>query len=182
VILLVHAHPRPRQSIAGRALLDAVHDLPHLAVHALYDVYPDFSIDVTRERHRLAAARLVVWQHPFTWYGVPSLLKLWFEEVLGHGWAFGDGGTALHGKDCLWVTTTGAPAAGYAEGALHGHAFDAFVPGVRQVARFCGMNWLEPIVVHGAHRVGPEVLAQAGAAYRARLTAWIDAHAGAARG
>jgi glutathione-regulated potassium-efflux system ancillary protein KefF len=182
VILLVHAHPRPRQSIAGRALLEAVRDLPHVAVHALYDDYPDFAIDVTRERHRLAAARLVIWQHPFYWYGVPALLKLWFEEVLGHGWAFGEGGTALHGKDCLWVTTTGALPEGYAADGVHAHSFDAFVPGVRQVARFCGMNWLEPIVLHGAHRVGDAALADSAAAYRERIAAWTKTHAAAAHG
>jgi len=180
VILLDTAHPHPRRSIAGKVLLDAVRDVPHLHVHALYDAYPDFAIDGTRERHRLAAARLVIWQHPLYWYGVPALLKLWFEEVLSRGWAYGDGGTALRGKDCLWVTTTGALAEAYAPGGAHGHAFEAFEPGVRQVARFCGMNWLAPIVVHGAHRVGDAALAAAAAGYRARLQAWI-AQAEAAR-
>ena len=169
VILLIHAHPHPARSIAGRALLRAVHDLPHLAIHSLYDRYPDFDIDTAAERAMLAGARLVIWQHPLYWYGVPALLKLWFEQVLVRGWAYGDGGVALHGKDCLWVTTTGALPEAYSEHGVHAHAFEAFVPAVRQTARYCGMNWVEPIVVHGAHRVDASDLDLHAQNYRHRL-------------
>ncbi len=169
VILVLYAHPHPQHSVAGKALLDGLADLDAVAVRPLYDLYPDFDIDAGAERAALAAARLVVWQHPLYWYGVPALLKLWWEQVLVRGWAYGDGGTALRGKDCLWVTTTGALAEAYSEQGMHGHPFGAFVPAVRQTARFCGMNWLEPIVVHGAHRSSPETLRAHAARYRARL-------------
>jgi glutathione-regulated potassium-efflux system ancillary protein KefF len=176
MILLVYAHPHPRQSVANRVLLDAVRDLPGLAVQSLYERYPDFDIDPAAERALLAAARLVIWQHPIYWYGAPALLKLWFEQVLAHGYAYGEGGTALHGKDCLWATTTGGPPDWYAPGGPHGHEFSAFAPAVKQTARFCGMNWLSPFVVHAAHQVGAEGLRAQGAAYRRRVQDWLDAH------
>jgi glutathione-regulated potassium-efflux system ancillary protein KefF len=172
VILLVYAHPQPRQSRANRILLDAVRDLPTLAVHALYDRYPDFAIDVAAERQRLADAQLIVWQAPLYWYSVPALLKLWFEVVLTRGYAYGPGGTALADKSCLWVTTTGAESEAYTPAGRHAHEFGAFVPHVRQTARFCGMQWLEPLVVHGAHRVAVEVLQAAAREYRVRLEHW----------
>jgi glutathione-regulated potassium-efflux system ancillary protein KefF len=176
MILLVYAHPHPHQSIANRVLLDAVRDLPGLTLHSLYDRYPDFDIDAAAERARLDAARLVIWQHPLYWYGPPALLKLWFEEVLTRGYAYGDGGTALAGKDCLWVTTTGGPPEWYAPGGLHGHDFSAFTPVVERTARFCGLHWQPPLIVHGAHRIGAEALQAQAAAYRARLQAWSAAH------
>jgi glutathione-regulated potassium-efflux system ancillary protein KefF len=176
VILVVYAHPRPRQSIAGRALVSAVSDLTEVDVHALYDRYPDFSIDARAERDRLTAARLVVLLHPLYWYGVPALMKLWFETVLVRGWAYGDGGDALRGKDCLWVTTTGALPEAYTAGGAHGHPFSAFVPAVEQTARFCGMNWLEPIVVHGAHRITAEALHAEAQRFRAALERYAAAH------
>lgn len=176
MILVLYAHPHPRRSIAGRALLDAVSDLPPVTVRSLYDLYPDFAVDVATERQHAAAARLIVWQHPLYWYGVPALLKLWWEAVLVRGWAYGDGGTALRGKDCLWVTSTGADADAYSASGSHGHPFSAFVPAVEQTARFCGMNWLEPDVVHGAHRMEPEALRVRARAYRARLLAYVEAH------
>ena len=176
MILLLLAHPHPRRSIAGRALIDSVLELPGVRVHSLYDTYPDFSIDAAAERNLLASARLVIWQHPLYWYGVPALLKLWFEDVLVRGWAYGEGGQSLHGKDCLWVTTTGALPDAYSETGVHGHDFVAFVPAVRQTARFCGMNWLDPIIVHGAHRLDAAALELHAQHYRARLQQYIASH------
>jgi glutathione-regulated potassium-efflux system ancillary protein KefF len=177
VITVVYAHPHPIRSRGGRALVDAVRDLPGLTVRSLYDLYPDFSIDVEAEQRALAASRLIVWQHPFYWYSVPALLKLWFERVLAHGWAYGEGGTALRGKDCLWVATTGGPPEWYTPQGPHAHPFEAFEPPVRQTARFCGMNWLGHVVVQGAHRIGADGLAAAARGYRQRLERYLREHA-----
>lgn len=176
MILLIYAHPHHSRSIAQRALLDAVRDLPRVSVNALYDRYPDFAIDVAHEQALLAQAQLVIWQHPLYWYAPPALLKLWFEDVLTRGWAFGDDGQALAGKDSLWVVSTGAPSEGYRSDGMHAHEFSAFMPVVKQTAQFCKMNWQAPIVVHGAHRLSPRDLEQQAAHYRARLQAWIDTH------
>lgn len=169
VIALVYAHPYPDRSRANRLLLDAVRDLPGLEVHALYDRYPDLSIDVDAEQAWLARAHTIVWQHPIYWYSVPALMKLWFEQVLAYGWAYGEGGTALHGKRTLWVATTGGDPAAYGPDGMHAHAFSTYEPPIRQTARFCGMQWLEPIVVHGAHKVAESELRTCAARYRARL-------------
>ncbi len=179
-ILLIYAHPYPARSVANRVLLDAVRDVPGLTRHALYDAYPDFAIDVQAERERLAAAKLIIWQHPLYWYHVPALLALWFEVVLTRGWAYGaderEGGRALAGKHCLWVTTTGAAEDGYREEGIHGHRFAEFIPPVRQTAVFCHLQWHEPIVVHGAHRLTSEALREHAQLYRQRLLQWSAQH------
>jgi glutathione-regulated potassium-efflux system ancillary protein KefF len=168
--VLIYAHPYPDRSRANRVLLAAVRDLPDLEVRSLYDLYPDFAIDVEAEREALVRADVVVWQSPFYWYGMPALLHLWIEKVLGHGWAYGAGGTAVRGKTALWATTTGAAATAYQPGEMHGHPFAAFEPAVSQTARFCGMRWAGPtFVVHGAHRLSDDELGAAARQYRARL-------------
>lgn len=181
-ILIVYAHPYPDRSRAGRALLAGVTDMEGVSVRSLYDLYPDFGIDVDVERQALSAADVLVWQCPFYWYGMPSLLHMWIEKVLGHGWAYGAGGTAVRGKTALWVTTTGAPADAYRPGAMHGHPFDAFVPAISQTAMFCGMRWMPPLVIHGAHRVSDDGLRGAVSRYRALLErlSLADAPRGAA--
>ena len=47
--------------------------------------------------------------HPIQWYSMPALKKLWLDDVLTYGWAYGPGGTALQGKDIWLVATTGGP-------------------------------------------------------------------------
>jgi glutathione-regulated potassium-efflux system ancillary protein KefF len=98
--------------------------------------------------------------------------------VGGRGWAYGEGGTALAGKDCLWAITTGGDEQAYSPAGRHRHPLAAFAPVVEQTMRYCGMNWLEPFVVHGAHQVEPEALQAAGADLRARLEGWRAAHGG----
>jgi glutathione-regulated potassium-efflux system ancillary protein KefF len=172
MILVVLAHPYPGRSRACAALVEAIRDLPALEVRSLYDLYPDFDVDPAAEQAALTRARLVVWLHPVFWYTVPALMKHWFEEVLVRGFAYGKGGGALKGKDVLWAVTTGGDDAAYSSEGRHHHPFEAFVPVVEQTARYCGMNWLAPFVVHGAHEVPAESLAASGRELRARLEAW----------
>jgi len=170
-IVVLQAHPYLNHSRANRALADAIAGLPGVEVRALYDLYPDFAIDVEAEQDALNRASVVVWQHPIFWYTAPSLLKLWFEKVLTAGWAYGPGGEALRGKRCLWVVTTGGDESDYTPAGVHQHVFDMFASVVRQTAQFCGMIWLEPLVVHGAPRLDDTTLQAFGVRYRAYLTA-----------
>ncbi len=172
MILIIHAHPYPQRSRAGRALLDAVRDLAHVEVHSLYDLYPDFDIDVAAEQAALLRADLVVWLHPLYWYSVPALLKHWFEVVLVHGLAYGKGGDALRGKHCLWVTTTGGQESSFSPSGMHQLPFAQVEAPIRQTARFSGMLWETPIVLHGAHVISAEALAAAAMAFRQRLVDW----------
>jgi glutathione-regulated potassium-efflux system ancillary protein KefF len=170
-INLIFAHPYRDRSRANRALLGAVDDMAAVEVRALYDLYPDFDIDVEREQEALVRASVIVWQHPMYWYSVPSLLKHWIDKVLTRGFAYGQGGEALKGKKCLWVTTTGGTPSAFTPEGHHGHPFESFVPPIEQTARFCSLEWEKPIVVHGAHTITSSALNDAAKAYRGRLEA-----------
>jgi glutathione-regulated potassium-efflux system ancillary protein KefF len=167
VILVVHAHPYPRRSRGSAALLAGIAGIPGLTVRSLYELYPDFDIDVAVEQAALRQASLVVWLHPVYWYSVPALMKLWMEKVLVSGFAHAQGGTALQDKGCLWVATTGGGE--YAVGGPHDHEFADFAPVVEMTARYCGMRWLEPFVVHDPAAISDEELAARAKALRERL-------------
>jgi glutathione-regulated potassium-efflux system ancillary protein KefF len=169
MLLLLFAHPYPDRSRANQALLNAVRDLAGLEIRSLYDLYPGFDIDVPAEQAALLRARVIIWQHPMYWYSPPSLMKHWFEKVLTRGWAYGEGGTALRGKRAQWAITTGGEPQAFTEQGMHAFSFESFVPAVEQTARFCGMSWEAPIVVHGAHRISDAALASAAREYRERL-------------
>lgn len=172
MILIIYAHPYPQRSRAGRALLEAVRDLPGLEVRSLYDLYPDFDIDVDAEQAALQRADLVVWLHPIYWYSVPAMLKHWFDVVLLRGWAYGEGGDRLLGKHCLWVASTGGQQASFAPDGAHQMPFAEFEAPIRQTALFCGMVWEAPIALHGSQVTSDDGIAAAALAFRQRLNDW----------
>ena len=168
-IYLLAAHPNWRDSRVNRLLLDAARSQPQVQVRDLYGSYPDYHIDVAAEQAHLAAAQLVVLLHPIQWYSMPSLQKLWLDDVLTYGWAYGDGGRALRGKDLWLVATTGGAEASYHPQGYNRYFFDAFLPPYEQTAALCGMRFLPPLILHGAHSVGHAEVQQHANLFRDRL-------------
>ncbi|WNO06078.1 NAD(P)H-dependent oxidoreductase [Rhodoferax mekongensis] len=150
-IYVVAAHPNWRNSHVNRQLRQAAASAEGVALCDLYESYADYAIDVQAEQEKLAAARLVVLVHPVQWYSMPALLKLWLDEVLSYGWAYGHGAKALQGKDLWLVASTGGPEASYHPQGYNRYFFDAFLPPYEQTAALCGMRFLPPMVLHGAH-------------------------------
>jgi len=154
-ILVLAAHPDMGRSLATRTLVDTLRASPvadRVELRDLYRLYPDFHVHIEAEQRALQAARLVVMLHPIYWYSMPALQKLWLDEVAHLGWAYGPGGTALHGKDFWLVASTGGGTEAYAPGGHNHHPIDEFLLPYRQSARTCGMNWLPPQILHAAHR------------------------------
>lgn len=170
-VLVIAAHPDLARSRVNRAFLEAAQAVSHRGVEVrdLYALYPDYLIDVPAEQHALVAARTVVWLHPVHWYAMPSLMKLWLDDVFTHGWAYGHEGHALHGKQLLLALSTGGTEAAYAPGGTHHRPFEDFLPPYRQTAALCGMDFLEPLVVHGAHRIDDATLEARARAFAVRL-------------
>lgn len=175
-VLVLVAHPALEQSRINQRLLRAIGDAsaPRIVVRDLYALYPDYLIDVQAERSLLGSAQLVVWQHPIHWYGMPPLMKLWQDEVLGFGWAYGPGGHALAGKPLWLVASTGSPEEAYHPSGHNRYFFDAFLPPYEQTATLCGMRFLAPLLLHGAHRVGDAELDAHAALYAQRLVGYPD--------
>ena len=168
-VLVIVAHPTLERSRANQRLLAAARAQPGVQVHDLYARYPDYLIDVPAEQAALRSAKLVVWQHPIHWYGMTPLMKLYLDEVLAFNWAYGPQGTALRGKDLWLVATTGGPEDSYQPSSYNRYFFDAFFPPYEQTAALCGMRFLTPKLLHGAHQVSDADLAEHAAVYAQRL-------------
>jgi glutathione-regulated potassium-efflux system ancillary protein KefF len=177
-IVVLGAHPHMGQSRITRHLVRAAakagKTAPSIEVRDLYALYPDYCIDIAAEQACIAQARLMVWLHPIHWYSMPPLMKLWVDEVLAFGWAYGPEGHALHGKD-LWLTcSTGGTEEAYRPDGHNRYFFDAFLHPYEQTAALCGMRFLPPLVLHGAHKVSPEVLRQHEDTFVQRLLSYPD--------
>jgi glutathione-regulated potassium-efflux system ancillary protein KefF len=168
-VLVISAHPQLEISRVNRALQRAARGVARVEVRDLYALYPDYLIDIAIEQAALARAQLVVWLHPIHWYHMPPLMKLWMDEVLAFGWAYGPQGNALRGKDLWLVASTGGPEDSYQPTSYNRYHFDAFVPPYEQSATLCGMRFLPPMLIHGAHRIGPHELAEHAALLAERL-------------
>jgi glutathione-regulated potassium-efflux system ancillary protein KefF len=171
-ILILLAHPDLAHSRVTRQLARAARRVERVAVRDLYALYPDYLIDVAAEQAALAEAQLVVWLHPIQWYSMPPLMKLWLDEVLAFGWAYGPGGTALRGKDLWLVTSTGGSEGSYRPGGSNRYFFDAFLPPYDQTAALCGMRFLPPMVLHGAQRASDQAVQAQAAMFVERLASY----------
>jgi len=174
-ILVLFAHLAVGRSKINRAMLDALADLPRVRVHDLLENYPDFYIDTAREQALLRAADLVVFQHPIYWHGLPAIMKHWLDMVLTRGFAFGPGSGALHGKGLLIACSTGAPGHAYRAGGEHHAPIAELLLPMEATARFCGMTWLPPLVLHGGHGLPDDVVAAHAQRYREFLAGYRHA-------
>lgn len=171
-IYLIAAHPDWRASRVNRLLLAAASGVPNISVCDLYSRYPDYFIDVAREQAALAAAQLVVLLHPIQWYSMPALQKLWLDEVLTHGWAYGTGGDALRGKDIWLAATTGGGQDTYQPTGYNRYPFEAFLPPYEQTAALCGMRFLPPLLLHGARAASEAEVAAHVATFEQQLQSY----------
>ena len=174
-VLVLFAHPNYQKSRTNRLLIEALEGAENIRVHDLYEIYPDFHIDVEGEQALLRDHDLIVFQHPFYWYSSPSLLKEWLDLVLEFGFAYGEGGTALEGKRLLTVITTGGGIDAYRPDGINRFQISELLRPFDQTARLCGMEYLPPFVVHATHRLADEdLIAPYARGYRALLEALRD--------
>jgi glutathione-regulated potassium-efflux system ancillary protein KefF len=177
-VLVLLAHPDLAHSRVHRALAQALAAQagmpPRVQVRDLYALYPDYHLDVAAEQAALARARLMVWLHPVHWYGPTPLLKLWLDEVLAYGWAYGPGGRALVGKHWWLVASTGGSETSYRPDGHNRYLIDAFWPPYEQTAALTGLRFLPPLVLHGAHRASDAEIAEHVALVVQRLMSWPD--------
>ena len=150
-ILIILAHPAIHKSRVNRELILAVSDLENVYINDLYENYPDFFINVKREQELLQEHDIIVWHHPLYWYSCPAILKEWMDLVLEHDFAYGRRGTRLHGKKVLNAITTGGSAEVYSEKGKNHFTIHQFLVPFLQTANLCGMKYLAPFVIHGAH-------------------------------
>ncbi|HEX2733670.1 MAG TPA: NAD(P)H-dependent oxidoreductase [Polyangiaceae bacterium] len=176
-VLILFAHPALHRSRVNRALVRAVRELAGVTFNDLYELYPDFDVDARYEQEQLLQHDLLVLQHPFYWYSTPALVKQWIDVVLEHGWAYGNGGTALRGKKMLSVITAGGGETAYGPDGINRHTMSELLTPLAQTARLCGMEYLPPYVLHGTHALTEAEIERLADEYRSVVEALRDGRA-----
>lgn len=168
-VLILFAHPALHRSRMNSAMMEAVRDLEGVTIHDLYEEYPDYHIDVSAEQKLLLEHDVIVWQHPFYWYSAPALMKEWLDVVLEYGFAYGDEGKALNGKQVLSALTTGGPEEAYQPDGPNRFTMRELLAPFDQTAHLCGMTYLEPFILHAVNRYTPQEVKAASQSYRKRI-------------
>ncbi len=140
------------------------------------------SADIRAEQAKLDRADAVVVQFPLWWYGMPAILKGWFDRVFVKGFAYGVadpreprrtlryGQGRLAGKRALVVVTAGSPQPALGPRGINGQLDQVLFPLLHGTLWYTGMSVLPPVVVHGADRLSGQEYAAAAALLRGRVT------------
>lgn len=150
-ILVLTAHPNLSVSTANRTWFDALSDVAGVTTRDLTSVGgPEMLFDPLTEQALLQQADRVVLQFPFYWYSSPPILKAWLDQVLTYGFAYGNGGDKLTGKELVLAVSTGGPTESYQAGALNNFSMAELLTPFQQTALLIGMIYLPPFVLHSA--------------------------------
>jgi glutathione-regulated potassium-efflux system ancillary protein KefG len=149
-------HPRLENSRVNKAIYQTVVQTAGIHCKDMYELYPDFNIDIHQEQQDLMAADIIVLQHPFYWYSAPPLVKQWIDLVLEHGWAYGKNGTALQNKKVLHIISSGGTFEVYSTSGKNRYSYLELLRPFELTYRLCLMQQLPPYIIPAANSVKPE--------------------------
>jgi glutathione-regulated potassium-efflux system ancillary protein KefG len=171
--LLVFTHPALERTRLNWAMAEAAQEVDGVTFHDLYELYPDFAVDVAGEQARLVEHDLIVLQFPLYWYTGPALLKEWLDLVWLQGFAYGEGGGRLAGKTLACAVSTGARGQVFRCSGDRQLPMREFLRPFEQIAEVCGMRWAPPFAIHASTVKSARDLAAQTGRYRKRLETWI---------
>ncbi|MFD2178470.1 NAD(P)H-dependent oxidoreductase [Veronia pacifica] len=155
-VLILFAHPSQGRSEANYPLYRAAATLSNVTVVDLYAEYPTYHIDIEREQRRLLDHDVVIFQFPLFWYSTPSILKEWMDLVLEYGFAYGEGGIALHGKILLCAITAGGREEAYCKQGMNHFTVRELLRPIEQTANLIGMTYVPPFALFGSRSARDE--------------------------
>jgi NAD(P)H dehydrogenase (quinone) len=125
------------------------------------------------EMDKLVWCDLVIFCFPLWWFGLPAILKGWFDRVLALGFAYGSGRWfetgPLFGRRALLAMTAGAPECRYQDGAIFGGIERVLYPIHVGILNLTGFAVHEPFIAWSPVRIDDAARAAVLARWRGRL-------------
>ncbi len=137
--------------------------------------------DISSELEKLLWADAVVFSFPLWWYGMPAILKGWFDRVFVQGFAYrvkdpadprrtlryGEG--TLAGKRALVLTSCGSQEDVVGPRGISGQLDEVLFPLLHGTLWYTGMSVLPPVCIYDADRMNQQRYADASGVVRAAL-------------
>ncbi|WP_185851013.1 NAD(P)H-dependent oxidoreductase [Blattabacterium cuenoti] len=136
-VLFLVAHPNIEESTLNRIIVQNLSKKCHenIFIRNLYNLYPDFKVNIEEEVKIIFNVKFIVFQFPFYWYSYPSLLKEWKDKVFTNLYEK----KTLSGKHLLVSITTGADKKSFHAGEKNNFTIDEFLRPIQQTAFVCNM-------------------------------------------
>ena len=147
-ILVVLAHPNLEHSQVNKSLASELSTQEHITINNLYANYPDFNIDIQKEKSLLMHHDIIIFQFPIYWFSAPALLKEWQDQVITSEFSMGEN-NQLKGKKLLLVVSAGGTAEDYRHGGPADNTMDEILAPYESFARFTEMKYLPPFISYG---------------------------------
>ncbi|MEH2513093.1 NAD(P)H dehydrogenase (quinone) [Nitrobacteraceae bacterium AZCC 1564] len=158
-------------------------DAPLNYGHASKEAYAagNQSADIAEEQRKLLWADVVVLQFPFWWYGMPAIMKGWFDRVYAYGFAYGVGphGGAqwgkrfgegiLQGKRAMVAMTVGGRMTHYGPRGVNGNIDDLLWPIHHGLLFYPGLTVVPPAVFYEVNKATANAVESMAQAYIRRL-------------
>lgn len=139
--LVIVVHPTLSTSTINKAWSEAA--CGHATLHFLYDAYPNgASFDIAAEQALIEAHDRIVFQFPLYWYAAPHLLKKWLDEVITYGWAYGEGGDKMEGKELAVAVSCGGKKEEFSEGGIQCHSLANYMQVFDGIAAFVRAKYI----------------------------------------
>lgn len=156
--LVIIAHPTLHTSSYANQKLAQAAAKHATTVHDLYAVYGNTDRNIEHEQQLLLKHERIIFQFPIWWYSCPSLLKQWFDDVLAYGWAYGEGGDKLHGKEWGLAVTAGGSDDAYSSQGYNLFPLEQLLRPFEVTASIIGTSFLPVFAVYEAMGLNEEEL------------------------
>ena len=139
--------------------------------------------DIAAEQEKVLAADAVIFQFPLWWYGMPAIMKGWFDRVWAFGLAYGYKGAgnthrygdgAFKGKRAILAVSVGGPAVDYAPRGINGPLDQLLFPITHGSLYFPGFDVLPTFAAYSAAAMTKEDVASTKQAWRLRVERLFD--------
>ncbi|GAA5018759.1 NAD(P)H-dependent oxidoreductase [Acinetobacter puyangensis] len=146
--LMILSHPNFEQSIANKTIVTELIKQQHdLEVRHIYELYPDYQIDIAAEQAALLRHDLIILQYPMYWFNMPAILKIWFDQVFSYQFAYGSKGDKLKHKKLLASLTVGQPEQNFIVDQKN-HLMQSFLKAVQASAQYAQMDYVDPVFLY----------------------------------
>ncbi|XP_062997529.1 NAD(P)H dehydrogenase [quinone] 1 [Elgaria multicarinata webbii] len=137
------------------------------------------SRDIVEEQQKLQAADLVIFQFPLQWFGLPAILKGWFDRILTSGFSYSYSAMYDQGpfqkKKAVLSFTTGGTGSMYTPEGVNGDINIILWPIQSGTLHFCGFQVLEPQIAFSIGHTPAEGRSQILEGWKKRLaTIWEE--------